>query len=165
MAVAIWPGATAFTVMSYAPSSSAGVAVSPCIPALAAGVVRLAPITQCRTAGQGDDPAVALGDHVLLRRLGAVEDAGEVHREHRLPIILGQPEEQVVAGDPGIVDQDVRTAKLLRDRREDLAHRGTVGDIADVGRRLPARRDDPLDRVLGRFTIEDRDPRTLGGQT
>jgi len=43
-------------------------------------------------------------------RLGHIKDAGQVHREDLLPLLLGDVREVVADADPGVVDQDVDSA-------------------------------------------------------
>ena len=65
------------------------------------------------------DHAGALGVHVAQLGAHAQPHALEVHREHRVPVVLGhlvQPAE--AAGDAGVVDPDVDAALALGDRVE-----------------------------------------------
>ena len=62
----------------------------------------------------------------------------EVDRDHGVPLLLGHVDEDAVAQDPGIVDEDVDRAER-RDRGVDQTL-GTlpVGDVVSVGDRLSA---------------------------
>ena len=68
--------------------------------------------------------------HGLERGLGAEEDAGQVGGQHLLPLLVLHPQEQVVAGDPGVVDEVVDPAV----GRQDVRHRRL-----DRGRGRPRR--------------------------
>jgi hypothetical protein len=52
---------------------------------------------------------------VLLGRPGHQERAAQVHADDQVPVVVGHLEQQVVAGDAGVVDQDVDAAELLDD--------------------------------------------------
>ena len=78
-------------------------------------------------------PSAAL-HHAADRRPRQPEAGREIHVEHRLPILVLHAHRQHVAGDAGIVDEDV-----------DLAHRG-------LGRRPPACRLPPASPRLQAMT-------------
>ena len=94
-------------------------------PGLGRRVVDLAAGAQRGHAGQADDPPPAGRHHVPLRRLAGQEEPAQVHRHDGVPVVLGHLEQQVVPGDPGVVDQHAERAELL-------------GDPVDGGGDLPA---------------------------
>ena len=111
-------------------------------------------------AGQVEDLAVRLLHEPGLSGFGHVEDALEVDVHHQVPVLLGHLEEQVVAGDAGVVDQHVDPAELVDHalhgglgggRVDDVAadaHRaGTVGELEPAGSLLSG----------GLVEVEDRD--------
>ena len=82
-------------------------------------------------------------------RLRHVEDAVEVDRDHRLPVLgdgVRVGREGVAAGDAGIVDEDRDLAELLGDLRRHGAAGGAVGDVEREGLRLAAGVADQLAR-------------------
>ena len=60
-------------------------------------------------------PAAPL-HHALDHRAGGVERALQVGVEHRVPVVVVEPEQDVVAGEAGVVDQDVDRAERLLGR-------------------------------------------------
>src|SRR5215813_11345899 len=134
IAVAMKPGAIAFTLMPNGPSSIASVRVKPWMPAFAERGRR----------AQIDDLAPPLVGHEPLYRTRAEECAAKVNANHRVPVVLGHLEQQVVPRDAGVVDQDVDATKVVDggvDRGVDLlAHRyvavdpdGRAAGLADRG--------------------------------
>ena len=55
-----------------------------------------------------------------------------------VPVVVAHLEQQVVAGDPGVVDQDVETAELGGDAVDGALHRGGVADVAGEADRARA---------------------------
>ena len=56
--------------------------------------------------------------------------AGQVGREHRVPVVALHPQQQLIARDAGVVDQDVEPAVPLDDRRrDDRFDRAGIGDV------------------------------------
>ena len=86
------------------------------------GVVGLTAVAQGRAGRQRDDTAEPLLDHVLLAGLGHEERALEVHVHHGVPVGLGHPEDQVVAEDARVVDEDVGAPELVGDARHSGLH-------------------------------------------
>ena len=68
-------------------------------------------------AGDVDDAAAAPLHHALGHGAHGEERALEVGVQHRVPVGLAQPQQDVVPGEPGVVDQDI-------DRAEGLLRRG-----------------------------------------
>src|SRR6266540_1502891 len=89
-------------------------------PGLRRGVVDLAPVAQRGDAGEVDDPAPPGLGHVLLRGPAHQERPPQVYAYHRVPVLVGHLEQQVVPGDPGVVDQYGRRPQL----GGDAFHRG-----------------------------------------
>ena len=102
----------------------------PCNPALAVDVIGLAAIAQRRDRGQVDDAAPVALDHLALRGARAQKRAPQMHRGDRVPILVGHLVDQIVAGDAGIVDEDVERAEPLGDL---LDHRLDLGGYRDIG--------------------------------
>jgi hypothetical protein len=105
-------------------------------------------------------------DHVLLHRAGHEERSPQVHVHDQVPVGVGHLEQQVVAGDPSVVDQHDRRAELGGypvDRRLHLL------GVPDVGahRQRPATRGlDRLHRVAGvvLLQVDHRHGEPVGGQ-
>src|SRR6516164_1910747 len=76
-----------------------------------------------------DDPTVALRRHDRDNRRGAVKTPVEIRLDHPVPLLVGHPGKQGVAGDPCVVHQDVEVSELLGDI---LDHRPGFLGIADV---------------------------------
>src|SRR6478735_6726872 len=93
-------------------------------------VVGLAPVAVGRDAGEVEDLAVLLVHEGLLHGLAHQEGALEVHPHDGVPVVLGQLEQQVVAGDAGVVHQDVDTPELVEHASHGCLDGGTVGDVA-----------------------------------
>ena len=64
---------------------------------------------------------VPRSSHVLQCRLGHVERPGEVHREHRVPVLDRHLHGHLVDGDAGVVDEDVEAAVLVEHLLDDPA--------------------------------------------
>jgi hypothetical protein len=68
--------------------------------------------------GQGrvvDDPAESVSTHHGGHDLTADEDAAQIRRQDGVPLVIGDVEEALTDGDPGVVNQDVDPAPLRRD--------------------------------------------------
>ena len=84
--------------------------------ALGGGVVGLARVADLSDdAGNVDDATGALLGGKLEEGLGAVEDAGEVDVDDRLPLLGLHSHDEGVGGDTGVVDEDIASAVLLHD--------------------------------------------------
>jgi hypothetical protein len=98
---------------------------------LGRGVVRL-PGRAGETDHRGDQHHASLaGPHHLPR--GALDDpegAGQVGVQDRGEVVLGHPQQQRVAGDPGVGDQHLDRSVPLLDLLEGLVDLGGVGDVA-----------------------------------
>ena len=86
--------------------------------------------------------------------------------------VLGHVDDEAVAEDAGVVDEDVEPAEHLDRRRDELPRAVPVGDVAAVGDRLPAGGADLGGDLLGAgsasppppSTVVDDDTGTLPGE-
>ncbi len=92
--------------------------------------------------------ALMLRDHLLGRALQAEEHALGVDPVDTVPIRLAQLHDRGIAGDPGIVDDDVEPAELGDGARH---HPIDAGDIAAIG--LDRDRPPRVGRRLGRRAL------------
>ena len=90
-------------------------------------------------------------DHVLLHGRRHQERAAQVHVHDRVPVGLGHLEQQVVAGDAGVVDQHGRRAELGGDprRRRPRPASASLTSAPTASARPPGGLD-RLDGALGR---------------
>ena len=72
-------------------------------------------------------------DHGAEDGTGEIERAFEIGLEHDIPIVARHAHGECVAGDAGIVDQNVATAEVGEDLIARLLHGVEVGDIHRVG--------------------------------
>jgi hypothetical protein len=87
--------------------------------------------------------------------------------DDQVPVLVGHLEQQVVAGDAGVVDQDVDAAELLDDPGDRGVDRGGVADVgADADVLLVPGRGELRGRRRGSrlVEVEDRDRRALLGE-
>src|SRR3984957_670894 len=95
------------------------------------GVIRLAGIAgDPADRADRDDPAVAAAQHAAQRGADQAKPGGEVDLQHRLPIPVAHAHRKPVAGDSGIVDQDVELAERrlrLADQALRLVGLGKIG--------------------------------------
>src|SRR3990172_2178459 len=131
-------------------------------------VVRLPGVADLPGDGSDvDNPTVAAPDHVTHGGLGAGEGGLEVGSQDVVPVGLRHRQDQTVAGDPGIVNQNVEVAFALDGG---LDQRFGLGEIPDVGLasgRLPTGGGDlrhDLLRGVGAWVVVDHYPRALGRQ-
>jgi hypothetical protein len=94
----------------------------------------------------------------------AEEDAGEIHVDHALPVLVGQlPDREGATGDPRVVDQDVQPAPPLHHAGHRVVHVAGAGDIRGQGERAAS--DRPRRRLhRGAVLIEQGHPRAVGGE-
>ena len=115
MAVWMKPGATALTVMLRLATSAASDLVMPIRPGLGGGIIALAGIAGgAHHRGDLDDAAPALFHHAAQHGARQAEGGGEIDRDHLVPFLVLHAHEEIVAGDAGIVDQDVDAARRPR---------------------------------------------------
>jgi hypothetical protein len=125
----------------------------PC--SLGGRVVGLAAIAQRRHRRQVDDPPPIALDHLALRRPRAQKGALQMHRDDRVPIVVGHLVDQIVAGDAGVVDEDVERAEAQRDLLDQALDFVGDGDIGLEAERLdPIARGDLCRHRLGGVKIE-----------
>ncbi len=112
MSVSMNPGATAFTRMFRDASSFATRLGEADQPRLARGVVRLPRVAdEADHARDVDDPPRPPLHHAARRRAHRREGALQVRVEHRVPVIVLEAHQQVVAREAGVVHQDVERAE------------------------------------------------------
>ncbi len=121
---------------------------------LGGGVVGLPAVAQRRRAGQVDDTAEPVLDHVLLHGPRHQERAAQVHAHDHVPVQLGHLEQQVVPGDAGVVHQHEGRTELGRDAPDGGLDLLRVGHVRADGERPPARGLDRVDRALRRGLLE-----------
>ena len=109
------PGATALQVIDRLASSRAVALVRPMSPAFAASSWPGPSGRPARHRGDVDDPAALGLEHRPGHGLDHVEGAEQVRLEDLAPVLDRHPHDQVVAGDAGVVDQDVDLAERLED--------------------------------------------------
>jgi hypothetical protein len=74
--------------------------------------------------------AVAAAHHSHQHGAGQLERGCEVDRDHPVPVLVGEADEERVAGEARIVDQDVEVAHRRLGRRHQGVDRGAIGQIA-----------------------------------
>ena len=101
---------------------------------LAGGVVRLAGVAdQADDRGDVDDARV-LGFHQHAHEaFHGVEGTLEIGVEHGVPVLFLHAHEQAVAGDAGVVDEDVHGAHFIGDFFGEFLHGGVVGHVHGIG--------------------------------
>ncbi len=119
MAVSMKPGATALQVMLRELTSRAMAMVSPISPALRkrhsfACPKSLAHLTE--NTGDVDDASPALFEHGADDLLNAEIGGGQVRLQNGIPVGTLHSHHELIAGDAGVVDQDVDLPEL-RNRR------------------------------------------------
>src|SRR5882672_369292 len=151
--VRVTPGQIALTLILWRPSCWAAIFVKAMTGALARGIggIRRAGITPPGDRSDVDDPPAApvdliLPDHLARGALQAEKDTLGVDPVDAVPIRFGQVHDLRVAGDPGVVDDDVEPAELgdgARDHRVDARHIAAIGLDGDrppgIARRLIGR--------------------------
>ena len=96
-----------------------------------------------------------------------LNDALEVDVHDQVPVLLGHLEEQVVAGDAGVVDQDVDPAELVDDALHRGLRGGGVDDVAADADRAGTVGEVEAARGVGGgglVEVEDRDRGALAGE-
>src|SRR5712675_1366256 len=132
------PGAMQLTVMPRVATSAANDFVMPIIAAFAAAYLAW-------IAGDADDrgnpydAAVAAAHHAAQRSARQTKSGGEVHIEHRLPILVLHAQGEIVAGNAGIVDEDIELAHRRVGVARELVGGVRVGEIGGEDMRAPRR--------------------------
>ena len=123
-------------------------------PGLGRGVVRLTVVAvETDDEVDVDDPAVAGLDHVRQHPCGQMEDARQVRLDDGIPFVRRHLRQRAVAGDPGVVDEDVDAAEMLLDARDGCADGNRIANIATDGVRLAPGRRDLGDDLVGLFLV------------
>ena len=114
----------------------------------------------CSRAGALKALAVAQGS-------AGVERALEVDGKHAVEVLLGHLQQQLVAGDARVVDEDVDAAEVLADPAEGFLDERKIGHVAFVGRGADAeglRFGDRFGRALVRAGVHDGDVGAVLGE-
>src|SRR3954454_17623197 len=130
-------------------------------------VVGLTAVAERGDAGEAYDLAVLLLHEVLLRGSRHQEGTTEVDPHDQVPVVVTHLEQEVVAGDARVVDEDVETAELAGDAIDGALHRGGVTDVAGEADRAPAVGERQTAGSLGGLAaveVEDRHRRALLGE-
>ena len=120
-------------------------------------VVGLTAVALGGRGGQVDDPAMALGSHMRLGGFGHQERAAQVDVHDGVPVLDRHLEDQVVADDAGIVDQDGRGTKLHRDSFHGSLDLIGLADVDTHGEGTATGRRDRQHRLGARAFIEVQD--------
>ena len=168
IALSMTPGATALTRMPLDASSTARARVNPSRPGLRRRVVGLPPPWLRRRRRRDiDDDARPAPHHVARRRARHAERRLQVQLEHRRQVLVRHREQQRVAGDPGVVHEDLDAVALGRhalDERLGLLGRLQVGLVQ---RRAAAVPRDGVHERRARVAVAvavDGDEAALGGE-
>src|SRR5277367_6431127 len=130
MGVSMKPGATAFTVMLREATSTA--------------MARVRPISLAGVAGLRDyradinDAAGALLEHRAESLLNAEMRAGEVGAQHSVPVFELHAQGESVAGDGGVVHQNVELAEFRENLLEGGFYLRGIGYVQWHGQRAAA---------------------------
>ena len=127
------PGAIAFTVTPLRAYSSAKVLVNPIKPGLGGRVVRLTEVADAADdARYIDDAAPAARGHRVDEASSNVESAVQVGVDHFIPRVPVHLLEGAVAGDSGVVDQDVDGLEVIPDARAHCLDFAAHRDVKSV---------------------------------
>ena len=106
---------------------------------LGGGIIHLARLPgAAHHAGHIHNPPPAVLDHLPQQGLGQQKRPGEVDGQHQVPVGALHAHHQRVAGDAGVVDQDLDLAEALEDGFGPGLDGFLVGDIEPEGRRRAA---------------------------
>jgi hypothetical protein len=103
---------------------------------------------------------------VGLHGPGHQEGTAQVHVDDGVPVVVGHREQQAVAQDPGVVDQDRRRTELGRDAVHRVAHLVRPGHVGGDADRASAGGADGSDRLGGGLLgqVQDGDVPAVGGE-
>ena len=107
-------------------------------------------------------PVIAVA-HVSDDRPATLEYAGQIDVDDALPILIALiPDRGRLAGDAGVVDEDVDTSRLRQDLLDHGLGRRRAGDVDADRKCLRADAAEAVGRRRGRcgVAVGDRDPRT-----
>ena len=76
-----------------------------------------------------DDPAPAAFLHARKGRLGEIETAAQIGPHHGVPVFVAHLQQRAVAGDAGIVDDDVDRAVFFCHLAAGILHRVEIADV------------------------------------
>ena len=76
------------------------------------------------------DSAKAAFQHASQRAAGQAKGRGQIDREHRIPVRILHTDEQTVASDAGVVDEDVDRSERAFNGRDQGINRRSVGEVA-----------------------------------
>ena len=134
-------------------------------PRLARRVVRLPLVADdADDAGDVDDPSPAPLHHAARRRANRDERAAQVGVDHGVPVVVLDAEQDVVARQPGVVDEDV---DLRRTPSPPPRRAPSTDAVSPTSHAKPARRRRDRRRGLLRARLvapDDRDARARAGQ-
>src|SRR5690606_40870797 len=68
--------------------------------------------TLFRSRGDVDDAAEAAAHHRVGQLAGQTEDGAQIDVDYRVPVIVRHPDEQAVAGDSRVVDENIDALEL-----------------------------------------------------
>ena len=131
---------------------------------LGSGVVRLSAVALCRSGRHRDDAAELLFDHVGLHGLRHEESAAEVDGEDLVELLVGHLEQEVVAQDSGVVDQNGRRAEGLGDLLDRSVDRVLVGDVGFEAEGFAAGILDGGNGLVGGTHIQNGDLEPVGSE-
>ena len=97
---------------------------------LRGGVTRLSGIAHDTNNGRNvDNPAASLAKHRTHHRARAIHRAGEVRLQNCIPILIFQTHEQRIAGDTGVVYENIDLRKPVQHRFDKCLYIPLFGDV------------------------------------
>src|SRR5882672_9100118 len=100
-----------------------------------------------------DDASPAQAEHVPGGQTRAAKDAVEIGLEQRRPLVVGGLDEEPLAADPRVVDQDIEAARARDDGADQRLGVGAVAHVGLVHEAVTARRLDRVQRLLGALVL------------
>ena len=123
---------------------------------LGGGIIGLTGITL--HAGDGrdaDDATPTLLGHRAHEALSPIECGGEISGDHVVPILVRHRHDEFVAGNAGVIDEDLDRAEFGVDLLARLGDRGGVGDVDLKGLGLQALGDDVVGHLHAGLGLRD----------